>query len=128
MEREKHIVVMPRRAGSRTMASARKPAGVQEEGAKRKREAEEEKERCGAAKARRDASWGLMLKQPAKGGSPLKAAIKVGPKALDKMTGGREGRMGQGSAPHRTRERKRKRTRDKDETGEDERRVCVLSF
>ena len=55
-----------------------------------------------------------MLKQPAKGGSPLKAAIKVGPRALDKMTGRREGWIGQGSAPHRKRERKRKRTRDED--------------
>jgi len=106
------------------MASARKPAGVREEGAKRKREAEEEKERCGAAKARRDASWGLMMKQPAKGepaeGCNKYKETKVGPRALDKMTGGRGGWIGQGSAPHRTSERKRKRARDEDETGEDE--------
>ena len=48
----------------------------------------------------------------------MKAAIKVGPRALDKMTGGRGGWIGQGSAPHRTRERKqteedRRRRRNK---------------
>ena len=44
-----------------------------------------------------------MLKQPAKGGSPLKTAIKVGPRAPDTYDDGREGRMdrtGQRTAPH----------------------------
>ena len=102
-----HVMKEPRRRESRAMASERRQTDVREERAKRKREEEERKEERREAKQRREESWGYMLRHPKQGGSNLRVAIRVGPKALDKIADGREGWIGQGSAMHRTRKRKR---------------------
>ena len=99
-EVEKVEVIMkePRRRESRAMASERRQADVKEERAKRKREEDERKEERREAKKRREESWRYMLRHPKQGGSNLRVAIRVGPKALDKIADGREGWIGQGSA------------------------------
>ena len=77
------------------MASERRQTDVREERTKRKREEEERKEERREAKQRREESWGYMLRHPKQGGSNLRVAIRVGPKALDKIADGREGWIGQ---------------------------------
>ena len=88
------------------MASARKPAGVQEEGAKRKREAEEEKEsEVQGSEGTKRCELGAHVETTGEGGEPAEGCNKgraEGTTAVDKMTGVREGWIGQGSAPHRT--------------------------
>ena len=107
VEDDNVIMREPRRRESRAMASERRQTDVKEERAKRKREEGEREEERREAKQRRRESWGYMLRHPKQGGSNLRVAIRVGPKALDKMAGGRERWIGQGSAMHRTRKRKR---------------------
>ena len=59
-----------------------------------------EKQNNGAKKA---LSWGYMLRHPKQGGSNLRVAIRVGPKARDKRARGMD-RTGECDAPNAEKE------------------------